>query len=58
MLDISVQDRRNGSAVKRSFKRLLVGVKYKPRQLVTDRLKSYGVAQRELLPEVRHRSSR
>lgn len=58
VLDILVQDRRNGSAAKRFFKRLLAGLKYKPRRLVTDGLKSYGVAQRELLPEVRHRSSR
>ncbi|WP_424140791.1 IS6 family transposase [Roseomonas chloroacetimidivorans] len=58
VLDILVQDRRNGSAAKRFFKRLLAGLKYKPRRLVTDGLKSYGVAQREMLPEVRHRSSR
>ena len=58
VLDILVQDRRNGSAAKRFFKRLLAGLKYKPCRLVTDGLKSYGVAQRELLPEVRHRSSR
>ena len=57
VLDILVQDRRNGSAAKRFFKRLLASLKYKPRRLVTDGLKSYGVAQRELLPEVRHRSS-
>jgi putative transposase len=58
VLDILVQDRRNGSAAKRFFKRLLAGLKYKPRRLLTDGLKSYGAAQRELLPEVRHRSSR
>ena len=58
VLDILVQDRRNGSAAKRLFKHLLSGLKYRPRRLVTDGLKSYGVAQRELLPEVRHRSSR
>jgi putative transposase len=58
VLDILVQDRRNGSAAKRFFKRLLAGLNYKPRRLVTDELKSYGVARRELLPEVRHRSSR
>jgi hypothetical protein len=58
VLDILVQDRRNGSAAKRFFKRLLAGLKYKPRRLLTDGLKSHGMAQRELLPEVRHRSSR
>ena len=58
VLDILVQDRRNGSAAKRFFKRLLAGLEYKPRRLVTDGLKSYGVVQRELLPNVLHRSSR
>ena len=58
VLDILVQDRRNGGAAKRFFKRLLASMRYKPQRLVTDGLKSYGVAQREILPEVRHRSSR
>ncbi len=38
--------------------RLLAGLTYKPRRLVTDGLRSYGVAHRELLPEARHRTSR
>jgi putative transposase len=58
VLDILVQGRRNATAAKRFFKRLLTGLKYKPRRLVTDGLKSYGVARREVLPEVRHRTSR
>jgi putative transposase len=58
VLDILVQDRRNASAAKRFFKRLLHGLRYKPRRLVTDGLRSYGVAQREVLPEVKHRTSR
>ena len=58
VLDTLVQDRRHASAAKRFFKRLLAGLKYKPKRLVTDGLKSYGVAQREILPEVRHRTSR
>ena len=48
VLDILVQDRRNASAAKRFFKRLLAGLKYKPRKIVTDGLRSYGVAQREV----------
>ena len=36
VLDILVQDRRNGSAAKRFFKRLLAGLKDRPRRLVTD----------------------
>ncbi|WP_376093807.1 IS6 family transposase [Roseomonas sp. CCTCC AB2023176] len=56
-LDILVQPRRNASAAKRFFRRLLVGLKYKPKRLVTDGLRSYGVAHREVMPEVRHRVS-
>ena len=58
VLDILVQDRRNATAAKRFFKRLLAGLKYKPKRIVTDGLRSYGAAQRELLPEVKHRTSR
>src|SRR5215213_6123822 len=36
VLDILVQDRRNATAARRFFKRLLAGLKYKPRRLVTD----------------------
>jgi putative transposase len=43
VLDILVQDRRNASAAKRFFKRLLAGLKDKPRKIVTDGLRrSYG----------------
>ncbi len=58
VLDILVQDRRNATAAKRFFKRLLAGLKYKPKRLVTDGLRSYGAARRDVLPEVRHRASR
>ena len=58
MLDILVQNRRNAAAAKRFFKRLLRGLQYKPRRLITDGLRSYGVAKRAVLPEVRHRTSR
>jgi putative transposase len=46
VLDILVQDRRNGASAKRLFKHLLHGLQYKPRRLVTDGLRSCGVAQR------------
>jgi putative transposase len=58
VLDILVQSRRDAGAAKRFFKRLLKGLQYVPRVLVTDKLGSYGVAKRELLPEVEHRKSR
>ena len=38
--------------------RLLKGLQCTPRVLVTDKLRSYGVAKRELLPDVEHRESR
>jgi putative transposase len=57
VLDILVQERRNGAAAERFFKRLLQGLQYKPRRLITDGLRSYGVAQRAILPTVRHRTS-
>jgi putative transposase len=58
VLDILVQDRRNAAAAKRFFKRLLAGLRYKPRRIVTNGLRSYGAACREVLSEVRHRTSR
>jgi putative transposase len=58
VLDILVQGRRNATAAKRFFKRLLAGLKYKPKRVVTDGLRSYGVAKREVLPDARHRTSR
>jgi putative transposase len=58
VLDILVQGRRNATAARRFFKRLLAGLKYKPKRIVTDGLRSYGAAKREILPEVRHRTSR
>ena len=58
VLDILVQSRRNAGAAKRFFKRLLKGLEYVPRVLVTDKLGSYGVAKRALMPDVEHRKSR
>jgi putative transposase len=58
VLDILVQEKRDGAAVKRFFRRLLKGLQYKPKRLVTDGLRSYGVARRALLPDARHRTSR
>ncbi len=58
MLDILVQGRRNAKAVRRFFKKLLKGLRYAPRVLVTDKLRSYGAAKRDVLPTVEHRQSR
>ena len=58
VLDVLVQSRRNAKAAKRFFRKLLKGLQYVPRVLVTDKLASYGVAHRELMPSVTHRRSR
>jgi putative transposase len=58
VLDILVQRRRNKKAAKKFFRKLLKGLTYVPRVLITDKLKSYGAAKREILPGVEHRQSR
>ena len=58
VLDVLVQSRRNTKAAKRFFRKLLKGLQYVPSVLVTDKLASYGVAHRELMPSVEHRRSR
>ena len=55
VLDILVQSRRNKKAAKRFFRKLLKGLQYVPRVIVTDKLRSYGAAKREILPGVEHR---
>ncbi|MFF0042784.1 IS6 family transposase [Streptomyces mirabilis] len=56
VLDILVQNRRDTAAARRFFRRLLKTTATVPRVIVTDRLRSYGVAHREVLPSVEHRS--
>ena len=55
VLDILVQSKRNAKAATRFFKKLLKGLQYRPRALVTDKLSSYVTAHRKLIPEVEHR---
>ena len=55
VLDILVTRRRNKEAAKRFFLKLLRGLKYEPRVVITDKLRSYGAAMREVLPHVDHR---
>ncbi|MFL5158896.1 MAG: IS6 family transposase [Microvirga sp.] len=58
VLDVLVQSRRNKTAAKRFFRKLLKGLYYVPRVIVTDKLGSYGAAKREILPGTEHRQSR
>src|SRR6476660_1563738 len=55
VLDILVQSHRNKKAAKRFFRKLLKGLHYVPRVIITDKLKSYEAAKREILPGVEHR---
>lgn len=54
VVDVFLQKRRDGKAAKRFFKRLLKSHGGEPRKIVTDKLGSYRVAHRELIPEVIH----
>nr|WP_257216973.1 IS6 family transposase [Rhodococcus qingshengii] len=58
VLDVLVQSRRNAVAAKKFFRRLLKGLGYVPRVIVTDKLGSYQVAHREMLGSVEHRRSK
>jgi len=55
VLDILVQARRDKRAARKFFRKLLKGLRYVPRVLITDKLASYGAAKREVLPSVEHR---
>ncbi|OKI36684.1 IS6 family transposase [Streptomyces sp. TSRI0281] len=56
VLDILVQGRRDKAAARRFFRRLLKGIGAVPRVIITDKLRSYGAAHREVMPSVEHRS--
>src|SRR6185437_10536967 len=58
VFDILVQSRRSATAARRFFRKLLKGLRYVPRVIVTDKLKSYQVAHRQLMASVQHRRSR
>jgi len=58
VLDILVQSRRNTKAATRFFKKLLTGLRYVPRVVVTDKLKSYAAAKAKIIPGAEHRQSR
>ncbi|VUX56329.1 transposase (fragment), partial [uncultured Woeseiaceae bacterium] len=57
VVDVFLQRRRDGKAAKRFFKRLLRTSGSEPKRIVTDKLRSYGVAQRELVPDTIHDTS-
>ena len=54
VVDVYLQAKRDGAAAKRFFKRLLRNHGGEPRKIVTDKLLSYPVAHREVMPEAIH----
>ncbi len=57
VIDVFLQSRRDGKAAKRLFSRLLKTHRSEPRKIVTDKLRSYGVAHRELIRDTIHDTS-
>ena len=57
VVDVFLQRRRDGAAAKRFFKRFLRASGNEPRRIITDKLRSYGVAHRELIPDTIHDTS-
>ncbi len=57
VVDVFLQAHRDGKAAKRFFRRLLNRHRDEPRNIVTDKLRSYGGARRELIPETIHDTS-
>ena len=56
VLDEIVQARRDTKAAKRLLVRLLRKQGLSPKRIVTDKLRSYGAARRDVMPGVEHRS--
>jgi putative transposase len=54
VVDVYLQAKRDGVAAKRFFRSLFRSHGDEPRKIVTDKLRSYGLAHRELIPETIH----
>ena len=57
VVDVFLQKWRDGAAAKQFFKRFLKQNRQRPRKIVTDKLRSYGVAHTELMADVIHDTS-
>lgn len=56
VLDEIVQSRRNTKAARRLLQRLLKKQGLAPKRMITDKLRSYGAARRQIMPHIEHRS--
>jgi putative transposase len=54
VIDILVQKRRDKRAAERFFRNMLKQQSQSPRRMITDKLKSYGAARKEVMPSVVH----
>jgi putative transposase len=58
VLEILVQSRRDQKAAKKFFRKLLKGLRYVPRVIITDKLKSYSAAKAAVMPSIEHRQNK
>ena len=58
VVDVYLQEKRDGATAKRFFRRLLRSHGEEPRKIVTDKLRSYQVAHREIIPDAIHVTDR
>jgi putative transposase len=52
VLDILVQSRRDKKAAKKFFRKLLKGLRYVPRVIITDKLRSYTAARADVMASI------
>lgn len=57
IVDVFLQSRRDAKSAKSFFKRLIQRNRGEPRKIVTDKLRSYDVAHREMTPDTFHDTS-
>ena len=58
VLDTLIQNKRDKKAAKKFFRKLLKGLRYVPRVIITDKLRSYSAAKDAVLPSVEHRQQK
>lgn len=58
VLDILIQGKRDGKAATRFFKKILKKQGRRPRALITDKLTSYRVADRQMMSTTEHRQNK
>ncbi|MEP3328935.1 IS6 family transposase [Sedimentitalea sp.] len=56
VLDVLVQSRRNRVAAKLPHAKISEAARAVPRVMILDKLRSYGAAKREIMPNIEHRS--